>query len=42
MRPGARRALLWTAAALVLAGVFTAYLDPDLAVSIATQVWNCF
>lgn len=29
-------------AALALALVFSAYLHPDLAVGLATQIWNCF
>jgi len=37
-----RRALLWAAAALVLAAVFAAYLRPDMAVTLANQLWNCF
>jgi len=42
MRLGMRRAAAWAAAGVVLAAVFAAYLNPDLAVSVATQVWNCF
>ena len=30
------------AAAVVLALVFASYLQPGLAVELATQVWNCF
>jgi hypothetical protein len=37
-----RRAALWTAIAVVLAATFAAYLRPDMAVTLATQIWNCF
>jgi hypothetical protein len=37
-----RRAAAWGAAALVLAFVFTAYLDPHLMVDLANRVWACF
>jgi hypothetical protein len=37
-----RRGLAWAFAALVLAGVFMAYLRPDLIVTLANQIWNCF
>ena len=37
-----RRALAWSAALAVLGGVFFAYLNPDLAFSLANQMWNCF
>jgi hypothetical protein len=37
-----RRLTLWTAALLVLAAVFAAYLRPDVARTLATQLWNCF
>lgn len=33
---------LWGAALLALAAVFTAYLNPHLAVDIANRVWSCF
>ena len=33
----------WRAAALAtLALVFASYLQPDLVLQLATQVWNCF
>jgi hypothetical protein len=38
----ARHALGWTAAALALALVFAAYLRPDMAMTLATELWNCF
>jgi hypothetical protein len=37
-----RRGAVWALAALVLAGVFMAYLRPDLIVTLANQIWNCF
>lgn len=37
-----RRFIAWTAAAVVLAAVFAAYLRPELAVTLANQIWNCF
>jgi hypothetical protein len=35
---------LGLAAAIVLAllGVFALYLQPELAVTLANQIWNCF
>lgn len=42
MRLAMRRAAIWTAVGFALAAVFAAYLNPDLAVSVANQVWNCF
>jgi hypothetical protein len=38
----ARRAVAWIAAAAVLLAVFAAYLRPDVAVTLANQLWNCF
>jgi len=37
-----RRALAWTAIGAVLVVVFAAYLRPELALTLATQLWNCF
>ncbi len=41
-----RRAAAWgtLSAALVaaLGAVFAAYLRPDMAMTLATQLWNCF
>ena len=37
-----RRALVWTAIGAVLVVVFAAYLRPELALTLATQLWNCF
>ena len=42
MRPTRRTLIAWSAAAVVLLLVFAAYLRPDLAVTLATQLWNCF
>lgn len=40
--PAVRRAVLWTLAGLVLACVFLAYLQPQLAFTLANQLWSCF
>jgi hypothetical protein len=37
-----RRSLVWIAAGAALAAVFAAYLRPDLAMTLANQLWNCF
>ena len=37
-----RAALLGLLAALALAAVFAAYLDPHLAVDLANRFWSCF
>ena len=37
-----RRFALAMLAALVLAGVFLAYLSPHLVVDLANRVWACF
>ena len=37
-----RRTLAWTAVSVVLVIVFMAYLRPELALTLATQLWNCF
>jgi len=40
--PRWQRALLWAAVAVMLAAVFAAYLNPHMAVDLATRVWSCF
>lgn len=37
-----RRALIWGIAIGALLLVFAAYLRPDVTVSLANQLWNCF
>gem|GEM_PF-495740 len=37
-----RRSLVWFAVGIVLALVFAAYLRPDMAMSLANQIWACF
>lgn len=32
----------WTLAAAALMVVFAAYLRPDMVMTLATQLWNCF
>lgn len=34
--------IAWAAAAAVLLLVFMAYLRPDLALTLADQLWSCF
>jgi hypothetical protein len=38
----ASRGLWWAAAVAALLLVFAAYLRPDLAVTLANQLWSCF
>lgn len=42
MTTATRRLLLWSAAAVALALVFSSYLGPDLVVDLANRVWSCF
>jgi len=42
MRAHHKRWLAWAGAGLALAAVFMAYLNPDVAVTLANQIWNCF
>jgi len=37
-----RRFTVWMVAGMALAAVFAAYLRPDLAFTLANQLWNCF
>ena len=37
-----RRFALWLAIAASLLIVFAAYLRPEMALSLALQIWNCF
>jgi hypothetical protein len=41
-RPRLRSVVLATAAVAVLGAVFMLYLQPNLALTLATQLWNCF
>jgi len=42
-RPWYRSRTVWyTASVLALAGVFAAYLRPDLMLELANLVWSCF
>jgi hypothetical protein len=36
------RVLAWSAATVVLLVVFAAYLRPDMALTLANQLWACF
>ena len=42
MKKPAMRALAWIATIGALLIVFAAYLRPDMALTLATQLWNCF
>jgi hypothetical protein len=37
-----RRSLAWAVAGAALLLVFAAYLKPDLAMTLANQLWACF
>ena len=37
-----QRVFAWVAASAVLLAVFAAYLRPDIAVTLANQLWSCF
>ncbi len=37
-----RRALVWAGAIGVLLLVFAAYLRPEVAMTLANQLWSCF
>ncbi len=37
-----RRLLVWTGLSLALLLVFASYLHPDLALTLANELWNCF
>ena len=36
------RALVWVASGAALLLVFAAYLRPDVAMTLADQLWSCF
>lgn len=38
----ARTLLAWTAATVVLAGVFALYARPDMMVAVGEMLWACF
>ena len=42
MRAVHKRWLAWGGALIALGAVFMLYLNPDLAVTLANQIWNCF
>jgi len=42
MRALHKRWLGWAGVLLALAAVFMLYLNPDVAVTLANQIWNCF
>jgi hypothetical protein len=36
------RVLAWVGATAALVAVFAAYLNPEVAFTLANQLWNCF
>jgi hypothetical protein len=42
MTRNARRIGAWAAGLALLAAVFTLYLQPDMVLALATQLWSCF
>lgn len=40
--PAWQRAAAWALALLVLLAVFAAYLQPDMAFTLANWAWSCF
>ena len=42
MKPGWKGVALGLAAAVALGAVFASYLQPDLVMSLANQLWSCF
>jgi hypothetical protein len=41
-RAGPLRLTLWAGALVLLIAVFALYLRPDMAMTLANQLWNCF
>ena len=39
---GLVRVVLWLGVLVLLLAVFALYLQPDLAMTLANQLWNCF
>jgi hypothetical protein len=39
---GLIRVVLWLGMLVLLLAVFALYLQPDLAMTLANQLWNCF
>ena len=37
-----RRVALWAGAVALLLAVYASYFQPDLAMTLANQLWNCF
>ena len=42
MTTRAKHLLAWTAAAVVLGGVFALYTRPDMMVALGDMIWACF
>ncbi len=42
MTPAIRKLTAYTAAVLVLLGVFALYTRPDFLVTLANEIWACF
>ena len=41
-RAGPLRAALWAGVLALLIAVFALYLRPDMAMTLANQLWSCF
>jgi hypothetical protein len=42
MHTRTRRLLVWTLVVVALGAVALAYLQPEMAFTLANQIWNCF
>jgi hypothetical protein len=42
MKQGVARVAIWVAVGIALLLVFAAYLNPEMAFTLANQLWNCF
>lgn len=42
MKKGLARVAIWLAVGAALLLVFAAYLNPEMAFTLANQLWNCF
>jgi hypothetical protein len=42
MKSGPLRIAAWACAAAVLLAVFAMYLQPEMVITLANQLWSCF